>query len=249
MMKKNYLPKHIAIIMDGNGRWAETQGKSRSYGHEQGAKRVDEIIDESGRSGIEVLTLYVFSMENWQRPQAEISFLMSLLEQYITTKEHKIMKNNIRLKVIGFPEFIPEKVQKRLVKIEEKSSNNTGLTLNLALSYGGRQEIMAAIQNLASEVEKGKITAKDISLELFETKLFTHDVPDPDLLIRTGGEKRLSNYLLWQTAYTELYFTPLLWPEFTVVEFHKALEDFQTRERRYGKIKENLVTHGKQALS
>ena len=248
-MKKNHLPKHIAIIMDGNGRWAEVQGKNRSYGHEEGAERVDEIVDESGRLGLEVLTLYVFSMENWQRPLHEIRFLMSLLEQHITAKEKKIIKNNIRLKVIGFPEFVPEETRSKLMEVEKKSSSNTGLNLNLALSYGGRQEIMAAVQSLASDVEKGKISAKDISPELFETKLFTNNLPDPDLLIRTGGEKRLSNYLLWQTAYTELYFTQLLWPEFTVPEFHRAIEDFCSRDRKYGGIKKNTLSYGKEALS
>ena len=248
-MNKNILPKHIAIIMDGNGRWAESRGKSRSYGHEQGAKRVDEIIDECSRLGIGVLSLYVFSMENWQRPSLETNFLMSLLDRSMSAEEEKLMKKKIRLKIIGFPEFIPEKLWNRLQAMERNSSQNTGLTLNLALSYGARQEIVAAVKSIASQVKEEKISVKNIDAKLLEKELFTRGLPDPDLLIRTGGDQRISNYLLWQIAYTEFYFTQCFWPDFTVHKLQEAIKDFQARDRRFGTIKEKPRLHADQSIS
>ena len=233
-----HIPTHIAIIMDGNGRWAKQKGQERCFGHQAGAETVHVIAEESAKLGVKYLTLYTFSTENWNRPEAEINALMSLLMDSL--EEETFMKNNIRFQMIGDTEKLPEKVQERLNHCIERTSNNTGMCLILALSYSSKWEITNAVKKIARKVEEGSLDIESITDETIGKHLCTKDMPDPDLMIRTGGEVRLSNYLLWQCAYSELYFCDTYWPDFKEEEFYKAICDYQKRERRFGKTSEQL---------
>ncbi len=237
---KEKMPKHVAVIMDGNGRWAKEKGNVRLFGHKNGVKAVREVTEASAELQLEYLTLYAFSTENWNRPRYEIDGLMKLLVSTINSETITLQKNNVRLKTIGDIKMLPEKVAKELNDATERTKDNSGLTLILALSYSSRWEISNAAKQLSKDVEDGKIKAEEVNENLFSTYLSTYDYPDPELLIRTSGEYRLSNFLLWQMAYGELYFTEKLWPDFRKEDFYEALLDFQTRERRFGKISEQL---------
>lgn len=226
--------RHIAIIMDGNGRWAERRSHARVFGHIRGAKRVREITTECARLGVEALTLYTFSTENWQRPQLEVDVLMRLLRRYLRDERDTILENNIRFQTIGCPERIPPEVRKEVERMVADSAKNTGMTMTLALSYGSRQEIANAARGIARDALAGKLDPGAVDEKVFGSYLFTRGLPEPDLLIRTGGDKRISNYLLWQLAYAELFFTETPWPEFGVADLRKALGEFGERERRYG---------------
>jgi len=230
------IPKHIAIIMDGNGRWAKKQGKSRSIGHKQGVKAVQQIIKASVKLKIKYLTLFTFSKENWNRPKVEISNIMSLLSNGIIKNQEEIIKNQIQIKTIGHLSDLPKKSQHLIKKLIKKTNKNKELTLTLALSYGGRAEIIDCIKKILLIEKKGKLNAEKITEETVNNYLYTKNTPYPDLLIRTGGEKRISNFLLWQLAYTELYFCNQDWPDFDENEFYKAIIDFQNRERRFGEV-------------
>lgn len=234
------LPSHIAIIMDGNGRWAKQQGKPRVFGHHNGVKAVRETTEAAAEIGIKYLTLYAFSTENWNRPKLEVNALMALLVDTIKKEVKTLNKNNIRLAAIGDLERLPTKSQKALKEAIEDTSKNTRMTLVLALNYSAKWEIMNAVKSLAKEVEKGEMKAEDISEENFANALATKGMPDPELLIRTSGETRISNFLLWQIAYSELYFTPTLWPDFRKKDLYQAILDYQNRERRFGKTSEQL---------
>lgn len=234
------LPKHLAIIMDGNGRWAQERMLKRIIGHQKGVETVRNIVEESSLLGIQYLTLFAFSAENWLRPKSEVRSLMSLLKKYITMETPRLMRNNIRFNVIGKLDELPPDVNKAVDVAIAKTSNNSGMILTLALSYGARQEILQAVTRLADDMATGKIN-KDELTELFFTRyLYTADLPDPDFLIRTSGEMRISNFLLWQIAYSELYFTEVNWPDFGKDEFYHALSNFQSRERRFGLISGQL---------
>ena len=241
------LPEHIAIIMDGNGRWAKAQGKHRIFGHKNGVKAVREVTEGCAEIGIKNLTLYAFSTENWNRPKLEVSALMELL--FITMgKEIKtLQKNNIRLNAIGHLHSLPESNRKVLLELMEATKNNTRMTLTLALSYGAREELTEATKKIAQAVKDGQLSIKDIKQETITEQLYTKNIPDPELMIRTSGEHRISNFLLWQMAYTELYFTEKFWPEFTKNDLYKAIYEFQNRERRFGmtseQINEQLTTN------
>lgn len=234
----NRIPAHVAIIMDGNGRWAKLRGRERSYGHQAGAETVHVIAEEAARLGVKFLTLYTFSTENWERPTEEVAALMALL--FDSIEEETFMKNDIRFRVIGDLVKLPENVQGRLLTCVEHTAGNAGMTLVLALSYSSRWEITEAARRLAVDVREGKVDAAQIDSKLFSQYLSTSFMPDPDLLIRTGGELRLSNYLLWQCAYSELYFCDTYWPDFREEEFCKAICDYQKRERRFGKTSEQI---------
>lgn len=231
------LPAHAAIIMDGNGRWAKAKMLLRSKGHETGAKSVREITEACAAIGIRYLTLYAFSTENWARPQREVNFLMSLLLRFLDKEKATAIKNNIRLNTIGQIERLPQNVQDALRDFKESTCKNDGLTLTLALSYGGRDEIVRAARSLAAKAALGEVDPANIDEAMFAAQLDTHDMPDPDILIRTGGDIRFSNFLLWQMAYTEFFITPTLWPDFTREEFYQLIARFQKRERRFGNIK------------
>ena len=232
------VPKHVAIIMDGNGRWAKIRGQHRSVGHQAGAETVHTITEVAAKLGVKYLTLYAFSTENWNRPTDEVSALMSLLMDSI--EEDTFMKNNIRFRIIGEREKLPVEVRERLKKCENHTSTNDGMSLTLALSYSSKWEITEAFKQIAKQIEQGSMTADEITDETIAAHLSTSFMPDPDLLIRTGGEIRLSNYLLWQCAYSELYFCDTYWPDFNEDDFYKAICDYQQRERRYGKTSEQL---------
>ncbi len=232
-LDKEMLPKHLAIIMDGNGRWAKQQGKPRIFGHEKGAKTVREIIQEVSEIGIPYLTLYAFSTENWKRPKLEVEALMHLLSRYLKKEVAIMQENNIRLNAIGDLESLPSKVRKELYKAMEQTQNNTSTTVSLALAYGGQQELLQMTQQLAQRVQQGQLTPQQITPELIQQTLYTQNIPPVDLLIRTSGECRISNFLLWQIAYAELYFTDILWPDFSPEELRKALANYQNRERRF----------------
>ena len=232
------IPQHVAIIMDGNGRWAKQRGHERSFGHQAGAETVHVIAEEAARLGIKYLTLYTFSTENWNRPSDEVAALMSLL--FDSIEEETFMKNNISFRIIGDINKLPENVQERLNACVEHTSHNTGMSLVLALSYSSRWELTEATRQIAESVQKGEITPEEITSKNRETYLTTNFMPDPDLLIRTGGELRLSNYLLWQCAYSELYFCDTFWPDFREEELRKAICDYQKRERRFGKTSEQI---------
>lgn len=234
------LPSHVAVIMDGNGRWAEQKGSGRIFGHQNGVVAVRETVEAAAELGIGYLTLYAFSTENWNRPREEINALMSLLVLTIQNEIKTLNDNNVRLKVIGDTNSLPVKVKKMLNNAIENTSSNTGLNLVLALSYSGRWEIMNAIRDIAEDVRDGKIEIDELSDDTFSKYLNSSEIPDPELLIRTSGEYRISNFLLWQIAYTELYFTDILWPDFRKAHFFEAILDFQKRERRFGKISSQL---------
>ncbi len=233
---KTNLPKHIAITMDGNGRWAKTKGKLRVFGHKNGVKAVRDTVEAAAEIGIEFLTLYAFSTENWKRPESEVNALMTLLVSAISKETKTLMDNNIRLSTIGDTESLPSKAKKELLQAIEKTKKNSRMTLVLALSYSGRWDIINAVNTIV----KADNVNKDISEEEFQQYLTTKSVPDPELLIRTSGEYRISNFLLWQIAYSELYFTDTLWPDFRKEDLEKAILDYQSRERRFGKISEQI---------
>jgi undecaprenyl diphosphate synthase len=228
------LPRHIAVIMDGNGRWARKHAIGRISGHKKGAEAVRITVRTCREIGIKVLTLYAFSTENWLRPDNEVQALMHLLEEYLRSELHEMLENGIRLTTIGDTEALKEPFKGILRETMAKTSHNREMTLNLALSYGGRDEIIAAIQKLVQDVHSGKLQPQEISKDLFPNYLYTTGLPDPDLLIRTSGEYRISNFLLWQSAYTEFYFTDVLWPDFNREELFRAIAEFQRRERRFG---------------
>jgi undecaprenyl diphosphate synthase len=234
------LPRHVAIIMDGNGRWARRRLLPRLEGHRQGAKAVRRAVEFCRRKGIRVLTLYAFSTENWQRPKSEVSGLMSLLSQYLDSELDELHANDIRLRTIGDMTRLPKALAEKVRAAEEKTAQNKTMTLNIALSYGGRQDIVNAAVEVSKAVKAGRMDADSITEEVFAQFLATRDLPDPDLLIRTGGEVRISNFLLWQCAYAELYFTPLLWPDFDDYTFTEALQAYQERQRRFGMISEQI---------
>lgn len=237
---KNRLPRHIAIIMDGNGRWAKEQGHDRLFGHYQGVESVRNIVEGSAELGIEYLTLYAFSTENWDRPQYEVIGLMELLVKTIRGEVETLRKNNIRLHVIGDMNMLPEYAHKELEEAIDFTKESTGLNLIMALSYSGRWELLNAVKNIAFEVKKGNIEVEDIDQNTLQRYLCTTNFPDPELMIRTSGEFRISNFLLYQLAYAELYFTNVRWPEFRKDNLYEAILDFQGRERRFGKTSEQL---------
>ena len=228
------MPRHIAIIMDGNGRWAQQHHLSRIEGHKKGLEATKEVVDACEEFKIKIITLYAFSKENWRRPRREVSALMMLLQEYLRKRQKELLERNIRINIIGEVEDLPAPIRKSLEETVQKTRHKDGLIINLALSYGGRSEIVAGIRKAVEEIEAGEITKDDITPESFSRYLFTGDLPDPDLLIRTSGEFRISNFLLWQIAYTELYFTTTLWPDFGKEELMKACIAYQNRERRFG---------------
>ena len=232
------VPQHVAIILVGNGRWAKAKGMPRNYGHAQGSKNVEKICEEAWRMGIKYLTVYAFSTENWNRPKEEVNALMKLLRNYMKTCLKTAAKNDMKVRVIGDITKLDEDIQKRILELEEATKNNGGLNFQIAINYGSRDEITRAVRALAEDVKKGKLMPEEVDETCIEKYLDTHDIPDPDLLIRTSGEQRLSNYLLWQLAYTEFYFTDVPWPDFTKQELEKAIEQYNSRDRRYGGVKE-----------
>ncbi len=231
------VPQHVAIILDGNGRWAKAKGMPRSYGHVQGGKVLEDILVDADDIGIRFLTVYAFSTENWNRPADEISALMGLLKNYLKTSIKKCMKNNVRCRVIGDKSGLSEELQEAIAKMEEATAGNTGLTFTIAINYGGRDEITRAVKKVAAKVESGELKASEITEKMIADNLDTFDMPDPDLLIRTCNEQRISNYLLWQCAYTEFYFTPVAWPDFNREELLKAVDAYGNRTRKFGGLK------------
>ena len=244
---KSRLPKHIAIIMDGNGRWAKERGQDRIYGHHEGVKSVRDIVNACGEIGIDYLTLYAFSTENWNRPKAEVDALMELLVNTLRKEIDELHKNNVKMHVIGDLESMPTICQKELNEAKEITVNNTGVNLILALSYSSRWEIIEATKNIAKKVSEGTIIPDEIDEVLFRKSLSTSDFPDPELMIRTSGETRISNYLLFQLAYAELYFTNVHWPDFRMPQLIEAILNYQQRERRFGKTSEQIQKHNKPA--
>ncbi|MDO9037656.1 MAG: isoprenyl transferase [Lutibacter sp.] len=234
------LPNHIAIIMDGNGRWAEMKGKPRVFGHKNGVTSVNEVIEGCREIGVNYLTLYAFSTENWNRPKLEVKTLMALLVSSLRKELNTLVKNNIKLNTIGNIENLPEKAQVELAEVVEKTKNNTSLTLTLALSYGSREEIVNVIRNISKKVVNNQIAIEEINENIINNHLYTFSLPDVDLLIRTSGEKRISNFLLWQIAYAELYFTDTLWPDFRKENLFNAIVNYQQRERRFGKTSQQI---------
>jgi undecaprenyl diphosphate synthase len=237
----NRLPKHIAIIMDGNGRWAKLRNKPRVFGHREGAKSVRKIVEATARLGIKNLTLYAFSTENWNRPKQEIKTLMKLLVSALKRELVLMKKNNIKLNAIGHTDKMPENVQHELQEVLDETKTNTGLVLTLALSYGARQEIQRAIKEISNKVKNNIISVENVDENIINKHLYTQNLPDVDLLIRTSGEVRISNFLLWQIAYAELYFTEELWPDFDETSLLNAITDYQLRERRFGKTSEQIA--------
>ena len=232
------IPKHIAIILDGNGRWAKAKGLPRKYGHIEGAKTVEVICEEAYKMGVQYLTVYAFSTENWNRPKDEVDALMQLLRNYMKTCLKTAAKNNMCVRVIGDKTALAEDIQKRIAELEEATKDNDGLCFQIALNYGSRDEMLRAMKRMAADCVDGKVGLEQVDEAVFETYLDTHDIPDPDLMIRTSGEQRLSNYLLWQLAYSEFYFTDVLWPDFTKEDLAKAIEYYNCRDRRFGGVKE-----------
>jgi len=237
----NKLPVHIAIIMDGNGRWAALHGHERIFGHHKGVEPVRNVVEAAAELGIRFLTLYAFSTENWERPGDEVSALMGLMVQSLNDERENLLKNNIKLRAIGDLDRLDNDVRLKLFDTINVTSVSTGLNLILALSYSSRWEILRAVKGIAEDVATGKLDIISINEDEFEKRLTTNDIPDPDLMIRTSGELRISNFLLWQLAYTELYFTEILWPDFGKEDFYKAIVDFQNRERRFGKTSEQIL--------
>lgn len=234
------LPKHISIIMDGNGRWAKQKGFLRAFGHEEGTKAVRDVVEGSAELGIEFLTLYAFSTENWNRPKREVDTLMRLLVTSLKKEIKTLMENNIKLKAIGNLDSLPKKAQRELQEVMSKTENNERMTLTLALSYGSREEMMHMVRDISEKVKNNEISPEAIDESIINQHLYTRNLPDVDLLIRTSGEQRISNFLLWQIAYAELYFTPILWPDFRREDLYEAIYNYQTRERRFGKTSEQI---------
>ncbi len=233
------IPNHVAIILDGNGRWAKAKGMPRNYGHVQGAKTVEVICEEAYKMGIQYLTVYAFSTENWNRPQDEVDALMKLLRNYMKTCLKTAEKNRMCVRVIGDKTRLDEDIRTRIAELEEATKNNDGLHFQIAINYGGRDEIVRAVRNIAEEIKSGRLEERDITEQLISDRLDTKGIPEPDLLIRTCNEQRISNFLLWQLAYTEFYFTPVAWPDFTKEELEKAIDAYNHRDRKYGLIKED----------
>lgn len=232
------IPAHVAIILDGNGRWAKQKGMPRNYGHMQGAKAVEDILVDARDLGIKYLTVYAFSTENWNRPEAEVSALMTILRNYLKTSIKKSMKNNVRCRVIGERSKLSDDIQAAIGELEDATAGNTGLTFTIAINYGSRDEIRRAAKKIAYKAVSGEISPDDITEEMISKNLDTDFLPDPDLLIRTCNEQRISNFLLWQCAYTEFYYTPVAWPDFNKAELIKAVESYSTRNRKFGGLKE-----------
>lgn len=233
------IPNHVAIILDGNGRWAKSKGMPRNYGHVQGAKTVEVICEEAYRMGIQYLTVYAFSTENWNRPSDEVEALMGLLRNYMKTCLKTAAKNNMCVRIIGDKTGLDADIRKRMEQLEQATKDNTGLHFQIAINYGGRDEIVRAVRRLADSVSSGSMKADEITEDVISDTLDTHGLPEPDLLIRTCNEQRISNFLLWQLAYTEFYFTPVAWPDFSKEELEKAVEAYNRRDRRYGLVKED----------
>jgi undecaprenyl diphosphate synthase len=239
-INKDKLPKHLAIIMDGNGRWAKQQGKLRAFGHENGTKSVRTTVEACAKLGIEYLTLYAFSTENWNRPKLEVEILMKLLISSLKKELKTLQENNIKLHAIGNLNSLPTSVKKELLEVIDKTKNNSKMTLSLALSYGSRDEIINAVKNISEKVKNNIISIDTINESIINQHLYTQNIPDVDLVIRTSGEHRISNFLLWQIAYAEFYFTEVLWPDFKEEELIKAIISYQNRERRFGKTSEQI---------
>ena len=232
------VPQHIAIILDGNGRWAKAKGMPRNYGHAQGSKNVERICEEAWRMGIKYLTVYAFSTENWSRPESEVAALMKLLRNYMKTCLKTAEKNDMKIRVIGDIDPLDDDIKRRIRELEEATVDNGGLNFTIALNYGSRDEIVRASRKIAEDCAEGRLDPESIDETVFESYLDTHGIPDPDLMIRTSGEQRLSNYLLWQLAYSEFYFTDVPWPDFTKEELEKAVEEYNHRHRRFGGVEE-----------
>lgn len=231
------VPTHVAIILDGNGRWAKAKGMPRNYGHTQGAKNVEVICEEAWNMGIKYLTVYAFSTENWSRPEKEVTALMKLLRNYMKNCVKTAHKNHMRVRVIGDKSRLEEDIQRRIEELERETKDNDGLNFQIAINYGSRDEMLRAMRRMVRDAGEGGLLENQVTEELFSSYLDTGDIPDPDLLIRTGGEKRISNYLLWQIAYSELYFCDVPWPDFSKEELEKAVEDYNNRDRRFGGVK------------
>lgn len=238
----NKIPKHVAIIMDGNGRWAAQFGNERTFGHEHGVDAVRSVVEGAGEIGIDYLTLYAFSTENWSRPKDEVDALMGLFVQAISEETDELLKNNVRLRAIGDISSLPKHVQEKFLWSIDKLNSCTGLTLVIAISYSSKWEIIEAVKKIAEQVKAGQLESSSIDNETMESFLNTSDMPDPELLIRTSGECRISNFLLWQIAYSELYFTPKLWPDFRKEDLFEAVLDYQNRERRFGKTSQQIIS-------
>lgn len=232
------VPVHVAIIMDGNGRWARQRGMPRTLGHRKGADALSNLIEHAARVGIAHLTVYAFSTENWQRPREEVDELMNLLSEYLDSEAERLHREGVKLTIIGQRGRLPQLTQNKLAALEKKTASNTAIHVQVALSYGGRQEIVDAARSLAARVKKGELSPDGITEETLTASLYAPNVPDPDLLIRTGGDFRISNFLLWQASYAELYFTDTLWPDFNGTELDKAIRAFQSRQRRFGRVEE-----------
>lgn len=239
-INKNKLPQHLAVIMDGNGRWAKRKGLVRVKGHEKGAKTVKKVVEACAELNIPFLTLYAFSTENWNRPKIEVELLMKLLVNSLKKELKTLQKNNIKLAAIGNLDALPNKIHEKLLEVIEKTKNNNRMTLTLALSYGAREEIIKSIKEISHKVKNNIISHENIDESLINTHLYTQNLPDVDLLIRTSGERRISNFLLWQIAYAELYFTDILWPDYTKDNLYEAIINYQNRERRFGKTSDQL---------
>jgi len=232
------IPQHIAIILDGNGRWAKKKGMPRNFGHTQGSKNVERICEDAYKMGVKYLTVYAFSTENWKRPKEEVDALMNLLRNYMKTCLKTAEKNRMRVRVLGDKTALDDDIRSRIAELEEATKNNDGLNFQIALNYGSRDEMVRAMKKMSLDIKDGKIDTEQIDEALFETYLDTHDIPDPDLMIRTSGEQRLYNYLLWQLAYSKFYFTDVLWPDFTKEDLAEAIEYYNGRDRRFGGVKE-----------
>ncbi len=231
------IPDHVAIIPDGNGRWAHSRGLDRTEGHRRGTEKAEDLIEFTSKNlPVKFLSFYTFSTENWSRPDSEVSFLMSLLRDLLGERGERLLENNVRLRIIGELADLPDPTSRVVENMVERTAENDGLQLTLALNYGGRQEILTAVEELVSRAAEGKITPEDLSEEMFSSHLFTSGIPDPDLLIRTSGERRISNFMLWQLAYTEIWITNRLWPSFEPINLLEAISDFQRRERRFGRV-------------
>lgn len=239
-MSKQLFPNHIAIIMDGNGRWAKKRGLPRIFGHREGVATVKKIVSHSAKIGVKYLSMFAFSAENWLRPEEEVSFLMKLLDEYMASEAELMMENNIRFVISGKIDLIPEITRNTLIALSEKSSTNTGMILNLLISYGSRDEITDCVKSIADKVSKGQMSIDDINQDTISNNMYNPLLPDVDLLIRTSGEYRISNFMLWQISYAELYFTDILWPDFKEKDFDEAIKNFSKRVRRFGKTDEQL---------
>jgi undecaprenyl diphosphate synthase len=239
-INKDKIPQHIAVVMDGNGRWAKKNGYLRAIGHRSGVKAVREVVQACDDIGVKYLTLYTFSTENWNRPKLEVNTLMELMVDSLTKELPGFMKNNVKILTIGATDDLPNRCKRKFADVVSKTANNRGLNLIFALSYSSKREIVSAVKTIAEKVLNNEIKPEDINNELMDMHLYTSAIPDPDLLIRTSGEKRISNFLLWQLAYSELYFTPVLWPDFKKEDLFTAVNDYQQRERRFGKTSEQI---------